>query len=171
MGINTDPMRRKRYVHLRRRARKGDKEAEKELRLEFPPFIRLRPEERIRRLRADSLKQSRKLKQKKRALTDLIVGGKCIFCKFEKNLICHRKDGQKHDHLKRLKLDEFIEELLSNQYVRLCLICHKHVHWCMDHLKMDWAEIEQWSSKRGCSSNGRAAALQYIAKDPLRCTS
>jgi len=78
---------------------------------------------------------------------DIHIGNNCFFCHFEKRLICHRKDGRKHEDILNMKLKQVIKEVKSDQYVRLCFKCHRHVHWCMEQFDMNWTEIERRISK------------------------
>ena len=62
-----------------------------------------------------------------------------------RTIIIHRKDGQRHPNLSGLSvtaLNRIIKQE-KDKYVRLCYKCHKHVHWCMTYLGMDWNEIVQ----------------------------
>ena len=72
------------------------------------------------------------------------LGSHCFFCNVhvsEKRLSAHRKDGKEHNDLHNMKKVDFLKEIASGAYERVCYKCHKHVHWCMDALKMSWDEI------------------------------
>lgn len=68
----------------------------------------------------------------------------CLFCGYDKRLICHRKDGNSHEKLSSLGLRALKNELEIGEYVRVCFKCHKAIHWCMDNLGMRWEDIEKY---------------------------
>lgn len=89
-------------------------------------------------------KSSTKQREKRKEIRNKYLGNKCLFCNYDKmyrRLICHKKDGETHKKFSSMKNDEFLKEMKSKKYVLLCSLCHKHVHWCMDCLNMDWKEI------------------------------
>lgn len=67
----------------------------------------------------------------------------CFICKLTDAYIIHRKDGKEHKKFGNLSLKQTKEELEGheNEYVRLCMICHKGVHWCMKYQNLTWKEI------------------------------
>ena len=75
-------------------------------------------------------------------LRDELLGTKCFFCGGDKCLQSHRKDGEPHktDTLyfnpDTLKQEEFAED-----FVRLCMHCHRGVHWCMKWLGYTWDNL------------------------------
>jgi len=80
--------------------------------------------------------------QKKRKEIFELLGGKCFICSFEKieRLRFHKKDNKSHP-----KHPNHFDLILKNpeDWVALCSFCHRHVHWCMEFLKMSWVDIEK----------------------------
>jgi len=89
------------------------------------------------------LRRSRKYKDQKKELIKESIGNACIFCEYGQRNISHKKDGEKHklfSNMGRRELENYLI-IYAGEFVCLCFKCHKHVHWCMDHLDMDWDEI------------------------------
>jgi hypothetical protein len=81
---------------------------------------------------------------KRKAIRNKYLKNRCFFCSYNqefRRLITHRKDGKKHTKFNNMTNQKYLEEMKSKQYVLLCSLCHKHVHWCMDYLGMKWEEI------------------------------
>lgn len=74
---------------------------------------------------------------KVRAKADELFGTSCFFCGKTAALALHKKDGQRHND--SLTARYAIEA--PQEWVRLCIFCHKIVHWNMGHLGMSWEEI------------------------------
>ncbi len=89
------------------------------------------------------LKWGRKKRKNLKAFLDELVGRKCYFCGFEHRRIVHTKSGVEHKDFASMTKEELLEvESHKDDYVCLCFMCHKAVHWCMKHLKLTWKEIE-----------------------------
>jgi hypothetical protein len=89
--------------------------------------------------------RSQKYRNQKRLLLSKYVGDKCYFCKYTSRLICHEKNGDKHQDLHSMGRRQ-LEEYISNnedKYVRICFKCHKAVHWCLKFLRLKWKDIEK----------------------------
>lgn len=80
-------------------------------------------------------------RKKKREIINKYLGTKCLFCKYERRLITHRKDNKKHIRLMHLSLNNLTKELKDEKYVYVCYHCHKGVHFCMKYLGLTWEEI------------------------------
>lgn len=82
---------------------------------------------------------------RKRALLEAVLGGRCYFCGHERTgtggLCVHRKDGEDHVDFDYMPEDVHERELRSGAYVRLCLPCHRGVHWAMNFLGMAWDDV------------------------------
>lgn len=63
------------------------------------------------------------------------LGTECVICRSKNHLICHRKNGLKHE-----KGKEFVYNHMD-EFVRVCLPCHKPIHWVMKYFNMSWEEI------------------------------
>jgi len=85
----------------------------------------------------------RRAREKRVSIIIDVFGPSCFFCSNEVVRIIHRKDGRKHKLLSSMGLGELrrLIETEKDEYVRLCGICHKGVHWCMRWLGLNWDEI------------------------------
>ncbi len=91
-------------------------------------------------------------KQTERRITDLrnqLFGTKCRICgciKEERKIAIHKKDGKAHNenHLWRIIILESID---SDEWVALCIACHRGVHWLMKTYNLTWNEIESLLKK------------------------
>ncbi len=85
--------------------------------------------------------------QKCNAIADEVLGSRCILCgaSLSRRLVCHEIHGLPHPKMSRLGLAKFREIISSTapfyEFVRVCYIEHKHIHWAMEHLHMSWPEI------------------------------
>jgi len=89
------------------------------------------------------LERERRYRLHKRKIIEDVFGKKCIFCGHEKVMIIHRKDGKKHKIFSEMGLKELYSEIAEhkNEYVRVCGVCHKAVHWIMKWFGMTWEKI------------------------------
>ena len=129
-----DPEERRRYKHewyLRKKA--GEPTRTREF---------LSPEEAVRRRRASNRKWMGKERVRRRTLLRLRFGKNCFFCDWERSLLMHEKHGRRHRDLTQMTKAEFANVVEGDDFVRVCLRCHKTVHWCMDYLGLAWEEIE-----------------------------
>ena len=79
------------------------------------------------------------------ALRRAIFGEKCYFCGThfkEKKVSIHRKDGRPHAE-KLTKREKYFRTLNPNEWVALCNEHHRHVHWAMDTLNLDWSNLDE----------------------------
>lgn len=89
---------------------------------------------------------NRRRRERNKAVADKYAGDCCHFCSYEARLVVHRKDGMEHKKFHLMSEREFLAELKSGQYVRVCFRCHKAVHWCMTYLRLNWNQItEMWA--------------------------
>lgn len=81
-------------------------------------------------------------RDERRRIVDEALGTCCVLCLESPHLlVAHRKDGSVHPKF-QWQLPEWIEkELATGEYVRLCALCHKAVHWCMEKMNMSWEGI------------------------------
>jgi predicted HNH restriction endonuclease len=73
---------------------------------------------------------------REKELRDKLFGSSCAICGSSlkaKSLPIHEKNGLNHLEREALKRPE--------DFVRLCIICHKGVHWCMEQFGMSWDDI------------------------------
>jgi hypothetical protein len=106
-----------------------------------------------------SNKWNAKRRKRKAEVVSQCTGVMCLFCGYGKRLIAHRKDGSAHKRFESMGEKEHRIEMESGAYVRLCFKCHKAVHWCMNHLGLDWNQIvELW----GRSASGNTTGLQPV---------
>lgn len=90
-----------------------------------------------------SAMKSRRRRRKCRRNQLIEKFGKCLICTDDYWMQLHRKDGNQHKKWAEMTNAEFKTMLDGNDYVWLCYNCHKHVHWCMEHLGMTWQEIQK----------------------------
>lgn len=86
---------------------------------------------------------AKKYRKKRKDMQMNALGNICFICK-RKNLskpLAHRKDGVKHKPFGSMKMDHLKESLASEDYVHVCYICHKAIHWCIKYLHTDWNDI------------------------------
>lgn len=81
-------------------------------------------------------------RQKIRDLKIKYLGDKCFICKREnKTLMAHEIYYKPHKRFWNM-LPRDVEELLKpNNFVHLCYICHKNVHWVFDNMGFTWKQI------------------------------
>lgn len=86
--------------------------------------------------------------RKRKIITDAF-GELCFFCRYS-GMILHRKDGKKHKMPSELGIREIHEIIVKNKddYVYLCMTCHKAVHWIMKYLGYTWDKIIQKLKKQ-----------------------
>ncbi|NIO22768.1 MAG: hypothetical protein GTN38_01940 [Candidatus Aenigmarchaeota archaeon] len=102
------------------------------------------PEERRKRQLEIKRKWNKITRKKVKEFVNKEIGNRCLFCGYEKRLICHRKDGSSHEKLSSLGLRALKTEIKIDKYIRVCFKCHKAIHWCMDNLGMSWKDIEKY---------------------------
>jgi hypothetical protein len=96
---------------------------------------KLTPEERRTRNLASRRKSNKEHRKFVDSEIDRLVGSKCAICKSNQYLICHRKNGIKHP-----KGKEYVFKH-PEEFVRVCLPCHKPIHWAMKYFNMSWNQI------------------------------
>jgi hypothetical protein len=100
---------------------------------------RIRTEEEIEISRERRKAKSRERTQRINTKASEIFGENCYFCGSPHRLGLHRKDGVPHKNM-------FLPPIAMNapdEWVKLCGLCHRAVHWNMKHLNMDWVQIER----------------------------
>lgn len=84
-----------------------------------------------------------RLKDERRLLLSSILGDHCAICGESPELMTtHRKDGEKHPKFQWKPTAWVQESLESGEYVRLCPVCHRGVHWSMEYMGMKWEDIQ-----------------------------
>jgi hypothetical protein len=91
--------------------------------------------------REEQRERQRKYQLKKRSYIASIFGSKCSICNSRRYLALHRKDGEKHKRWQNMGWDRMIAEFTPNTYARVCISCHRHIHWCMRHLKLSYDDV------------------------------
>ena len=77
-------------------------------------------------------------------LRKTIFGDKCYFCgdNYEdRRLVIHRKDGEPHQS-SLLWSEVRLKSLNPDDWVALCLKCHRYVHWAMENLNLTYKDLE-----------------------------
>jgi len=90
------------------------------------------------------VKTRRERYAKRRQLLISKFGKNCYFCNAKENerrLAFHNKLNESHKDFKDMSEVDFKKVIESDDYIRLCYACHKHIHWCMEKLHMFWNEI------------------------------
>lgn len=72
-----------------------------------------------------------------------LFGEECNICGQKRKLAIHRKDGSYH-HKDALWRIRYLKSINSNEWVALCIPCHRGVHWMMK-CGMMWAELVKLS--------------------------
>lgn len=108
-------------------------------------------------------------------LRERLFGTKCKICgvskEDEKTIAIHRKDGALHDYSELWRI-KFLKSLNPEEWVALCVRCHRGVHWIMNNLDKTWRTVEAClsmkitniPSKRKClelPSNTAISSDQY----------
>ena len=76
-----------------------------------------------------------------------LFGETCYYCGTHykgKKVPIHRKDGRTHEE-KLTKKEKYFRTLNPKEWVALCNEHHRHVHWAMDTLNLDWSDLERIS--------------------------
>ena len=108
---------------------------------------RARMEEQIRRFenkeeRALARKDTVKKRLKRiKDLRDKIFGTECKICGKTRDLVIHKKDGMEHDR-DFLWRKGNLESVNPNEWVALCISCHRGTHWMMQTYRYEWDDIE-----------------------------
>ena len=97
-----------------------------------------------------------------------LFGEVCFLCGEKRKIAIHNKYGEEHhqDALWRL---HFLKSLNPNDWVALCIPCHRGVHWMMDELHQEWQYIENSKGlvRRSDQENNR---LEIPKKNELSST-
>ena len=72
-----------------------------------------------------------------------IFGDRCDICGSEKYLALHQKQGTHNGKGGGFATTLILAKKDPENWVRLCIQCHKAVHWCMLHFGMSWEEIKE----------------------------
>lgn len=93
--------------------------------------------------REQKIEIQRNIRKKKKELINKILGDRCLICGYNNRLTRHQINGKKHKLFSEMSIKELKKYIEINYiyFVSLCFKCHKHVHWCMKYLGMDWEEI------------------------------
>jgi AraC-like DNA-binding protein len=106
-------------------------------------------EERLKLPSEDTPSSSRYLELKEKYGTDIdslrreFFGESCVFCgaRDKKYMPIHRKDGRKHSS--RLTISEkYLRTLDPEDWARLCNKHHRHIHWAMEKLGLEWKDLK-----------------------------
>jgi len=84
--------------------------------------------------------RNKKYYNHKREILQRKFGSKCFFCENDVVRIIHRKDGKPHKKFEQMTIME-LEKLDENEYVCVCGICHKGIHWVMKYIGLSWNNL------------------------------
>lgn len=93
---------------------------------------------------------SRDTMQRIKDLRAHLFGTCCRICGAEstdKSLSIHRKDGTEHKEDALWRIGS-LKSLVLDEWVPLCVSCHRGVHWLMDSRGMNWGHIEEYLDKQ-----------------------
>lgn len=102
-------------------------------------------EERKNNRKLSLSKYNLKYNKLKKDIIDNLFGKTCFFCG-DKVKIIHRKDGMPHKKINAMSINE-LNNINKDDYVRVCRLCHRGIHWTMKYLNLSWEEI--CSKKKG----------------------
>ncbi|MFW9888737.1 MAG: hypothetical protein ACFFER_11165, partial [Candidatus Thorarchaeota archaeon] len=94
-------------------------------------------DERISAKKENASRTSQKIKD----LRDKIFGTECRLCGENRKLAIHRKDGTEHDRHFLWRIG-FLESINPDEWVPLCIPCHRGVHWLKEFRRFEWDTIE-----------------------------
>jgi hypothetical protein len=108
-------------------------------------------------------------------IRESLFGVKCGVCgrtkldsereRGKNSLVIHRKDGQEHDE-NALRRVEFLTNVNPEEWIALCLRCHRGVHWVMNRYGYDWEQIEA-RRKSSDDESGRLSPKALTIGDVL----
>jgi hypothetical protein len=78
------------------------------------------------------------------SLRNAFFGDACYFCgtkSKERRIPLHRKDGRLHPE-KLTKEERYFRTLNPDEWVPICNKHHRHVHWAMDKLNLEWDDLK-----------------------------
>ncbi len=79
-----------------------------------------------------------------------MFGEKCYFCGLHynegKRLIIHRKDGRPHSDKLTTQV-RYFRTLNPKEWIPLCQKHHRHTHWAMNNLDLEWTDLEKGKLK------------------------
>ncbi len=87
---------------------------------------------------------------KRRNIKIKYLGDCCKICKINYinnkrvRMVSHKKDGAPHKNLVKYTNQEFLDAMKSGEFVLLCSLCHKRVHWLMQYFNFSWEQIENF---------------------------
>ncbi len=96
---------------------------------------------------AASLARGNRFRKRVKELRAQLFGSICSICGRDRKLAIHRKDGEDHgkDVLWRAG---YLNSINSDEWVALCIPCHRGVHWLAEEMEYDWDRIEGFTRNR-----------------------
>lgn len=80
--------------------------------------------------------------QQRNSVSNRLLETTCTICgSSTRRMVCHEIRGTSHRKFSLMGINEFTSLMKSGNFVRLCFICHKHVHWSMDFYGYSWEDI------------------------------
>jgi len=117
--------------------RKKSKEWHKKYYQEHKEQKSVQAKRRYQKRGAEIREKSKKFRLEKKDKAVELFGRKCAFCgNSSRYFVFHEKTGKRHNSgggILALKMPE--------NFVLLCYVCHKGVHWCMSALNLSWEQI------------------------------
>lgn len=126
------------------------------------------PEER----KAAKKERKKRNMQRLKEMRERLFGTECKICGVstrEKTLAVHRKDFKEHRQNK-LWIKGELESVNPENWVSLCVACHRGVHWMHKQYGADWKDIEQYlqNQKAKMSKEKEWYKLSYEEKETKR---
>ena len=88
-----------------------------------------------------SLTRGNRFRKRVKELRAQHFGSRCSICGRDRKLAIHRKDGEEHgkDVLWRAG---YLNSINPDEWVALCIPCHRGVHWLTEEMQYEWDKIE-----------------------------
>jgi len=128
-----------------------------------------------RRFKSDlERKQYRRIKSKERLerikqLRDDLFGTECRICgasREKRTIAIHSKDFKEHNS-HALWSEPFLRKTNPEEWVALCVMCHRGVHWVHDDFEMNWKSVENHLEKGGVNQI-QVSSLQMASRNNVK---
>ena len=105
--------------------------------------------------------------QRMHQLREDLFGTECRICRTSKDmrtLAIHRKDFVEHDQNFLWKISN-LRTLNPDEWVALCVACHRGIHWLKSKHGIEWENIENCLEKKDGGSNQMMAPFELAEKE------
>lgn len=111
--------------------------------------------------------RSEKRQQQLKEMRNQLFGIECKICgtsNEERTIAIHRKDFTEHK-LNKLWLKGELESVDTEEWVALCVACHRGIHWLKSKHGIEWENIENCLEKKDGGSNHMMAPFELAKKE------